>query len=120
MTPAERKEHFRRVASYPCWTCGGFPVQLHHPVGESITQAGYGNGMAMKRPHSLVLPLCYRCHAELHSDVDKWESIHGDQASMVDELGRRMGLDLWLMAQNEIASRKKKGRTARPAKVLPR
>lgn len=106
MTPQQRKDHFRRVAAYPCWTCGAFPPTLHHCHGPSMQRRGVYKAMGAKTSDYLVLPLCRACH-QGPEGIDggigshAWEAKHGEQASMLDELSRRLGYDVWQLAAAE-------------------
>lgn len=45
------------VAARPCVGCGGGPCEGHHIIND---------GMSRKAHHSTIVPLCERCHDELH------------------------------------------------------
>lgn len=119
MNPTARRIHFSRLSAFPCWTCGNWPVQIHHAVGPSITHRGFANGMAKKRSDLLCLPLCAKCHTELHEGIETWETKHTrTQADMLDELGARLQLDLFALAAAEAKEPRKPYRRSR--KLLPR
>jgi hypothetical protein len=52
-------EYLSFVRTKPCFLCGAFPVDTHH-----LWSRGWRE---WKRRDHLVLPVCRRCHGEIHS-----------------------------------------------------
>lgn len=83
-------------------------------------------GVRGTKKHSdyLVLPLSYRAHQGvdgIHTiGVETWEAKFGSQAEMLDELGRRLGVDLFKLAESDRAESKAGRKSVRPSKILPR
>ncbi len=71
-------EHYTQwVKAQPCEGCGNPADDPHHITGHAL------GGMATK-PHDLfTIPLCRRCHDELHRDTAAFEAEHGSQLEML-------------------------------------
>ncbi|XBS71138.1 DUF968 domain-containing protein [Acerihabitans sp. KWT182] len=71
-------EHYTQwVKAQPCGGCGSPADDPHHITGHAL------GGMATK-PHDLfTIPLCRRCHDELHRDTAAFEAKHGSQLEMM-------------------------------------
>lgn len=52
------------IRSKPCLSCG-HPAEAHH------CKSLHMGGMGMKPPDTVCLPLCRRCHVELHQKGEK-------------------------------------------------
>jgi len=61
------------VKTLKCCGCGDQSDDPHHPHG-----AGF-KGMGTKVPDYWCIPLCRKCHDELHHDVHAWEESNGTQ-----------------------------------------
>jgi len=61
------------VKALPCVACNAPADDPHHLYG-----VGY-RGAATKSPDIWAIPVCRRCHDELHHDVPAWESRYGSQ-----------------------------------------
>lgn len=55
------------VRSLPCSRCGDQPSQAHHLKG-----TGNMSGAGLKAPDWASMPLCPRCHEEMHRSPDLW------------------------------------------------
>jgi hypothetical protein len=70
--------YMRLVRALPCCACNApAPSDPHHPHG-----VGY-KGSGTKAPDIWVIPLCRRCHDELHADRVAWEEKNGSQFEYV-------------------------------------
>jgi hypothetical protein len=81
--PIRSKAYLDWVKTLSCCGCGiepasdGFSVNTmdaHHLIA-----AGLGGGMGTKASDLLTIPLCRKCHNELHRDVKDWETENGSQ-----------------------------------------
>lgn len=71
------EQYTRWVKSQQCAGCGQPADDPHH-----IT--GYGLGGMATKPHDwFTIPLCRRCHDELHRDARAFEAEHGSQLEML-------------------------------------
>lgn len=114
MNATAKRLHWAKVKAYCCWTCGGFPTDPHHGIGQSLTERGFGPGKAVKRSDYLVFPLCRKCHDELHAGYETWETKHGrTQAEMLDEFCKRIGMALWALAANDKPETRKYKRSSK-------
>ena len=107
---ADLQRHFDAVRALGCIVTGAtHNVELHHPHGGSMKLRGIHRQAGRKTSDKLVIPL----HQSLHTgpggidgfprpSVIEWEAKHGRQADMVDEVGRRLGIDLWALAFAEL------------------
>ncbi|GKX58364.1 DUF968 domain-containing protein [Leminorella grimontii] len=69
----ECEKYTKWVKTQPCAACGTGADDPHHIIGH-----GQG-GMGTKAHDLFVIPLCRRCHDELHTGVTAWEQEHGSQ-----------------------------------------
>lgn len=69
----ENAKYTQWVKRQPCCGCGSQADDPHH-----ITGNGMG-GMATKAHDLFAIPLCRRCHDELHANTAEWEEINGSQ-----------------------------------------
>lgn len=69
----EDGSYTRWVKKLKCCACGEPADDPHHPHGV------FPKGMATKVPDYWVIPMCRRCHDELHHDFAAWEERHGPQ-----------------------------------------
>lgn len=74
-------KHLEFIRSLPCLCCGRLGAEAHHllrvPQEYLGPKKGYenllipkynGRGLAMKNPDAFALPLCHKCHMNLHND----------------------------------------------------
>lgn len=54
--------YLAKVKAMPCCKCGGKADDPHHIIG-----IGNLSGMGLKAPDSYVIPVCRRCHDEIHA-----------------------------------------------------
>ena len=85
----ESEKYTRWVKTQQCCGCGSPADDPHH-----IINSGLGLGGVGTKAHDLfVIPLCRRCHDELHRDVSGWERQHGSQIKLlVQFLNRALGI----------------------------
>lgn len=107
--PAAVKRHWARVRELGCIVTGSkHDVTLHHPHGGSMKLRGVHRGEGAKSSDWLVIPL----RKDLHigpggidgfprPSVDEWEARYGAQASMVDQVCARLGVNVWERARAE-------------------
>lgn len=60
-------KHIARVKQLPCVACQTMPCEAHH-----IRQGGISGG-SQKASDWFTIPLCPRCHRELHAGIKTWE-----------------------------------------------
>lgn len=91
----ESEKYTRWVKTQQCCGCGSPADDPHH-----IINSGLGLGGVGTKTHDLfVIPLCRRCHDELHRDVSAWERQHGSQVKLlVQFLNRALGIGAILKA----------------------
>lgn len=107
--PANVKRYWDLVASQGCMVTGDtHRVTLHHVHGGSIVERGFHRSSGRKTSDWLVIGLREDLHVGPRGidgpdriPVRVWESEHGNQADMVDEVIRRTGLDVWELARAE-------------------
>nr|WP_215255299.1 DUF968 domain-containing protein [Escherichia coli] len=63
----------RWVKTQKCMTCGNQADDPHHIIGHGL------GGMGTKADDLFVIPLCRKCHSELHAGVKDFEEKHGSQ-----------------------------------------
>ncbi|EJQ0323586.1 DUF968 domain-containing protein [Escherichia coli] len=63
----------RWVKTQKCMTCGNQADDPHHIIGHGL------GGMGTKADDLFVIPLCRKCHNELHAGVKDFEEKHGSQ-----------------------------------------
>ena len=90
VTAAERK-HYDRVARLGCIVCRlqgmASRPEIHH------LRTGAGAGMRSRN----VIPLCPLHHrtggygVAIHAGREKWESEHGTELELLDEVGKMLG-----------------------------
>lgn len=105
---AAQKRYWNRAAALGCLICGG-PAEIAHAHGGSIVermQEPKAKGKKLQRYNWLVLPLCPTHHRiggpkdyALDLDGMMWEIFYGTQASHIDHLCERFGIDLWALAR---------------------
>ena len=97
-----RKTHLRRLRLFPCFVSRRTPVVLHHCCGGSMAERGIHRGMGQKVSDWLCLPLNPDYHTGqygIHTlGVQTWEEMFGTQAELLDQLGLRLGYDLFELA----------------------
>ncbi|EPN0543484.1 DUF968 domain-containing protein [Escherichia coli] len=69
----EMPVYTRWVKTQKCMTCGNQADDPHHIIGHGL------GGMETKADDLFVIPLCRKCHSELHAGVKDFEEKHGSQ-----------------------------------------
>lgn len=69
----EMPVYTRWVKTQKCMTCGNQADDPHHIIGHRL------GGMGTKADDLFVIPLCRKCHNELHAGVKEFEEKHGSQ-----------------------------------------
>ncbi|EPD6501069.1 DUF968 domain-containing protein [Escherichia coli] len=69
----EMPVYTRWVKTQKCMTCGAQADDPHHIIGHGL------GGMGTKADDLFVIPLCRKCHNELHAGVKDFEEKHGSQ-----------------------------------------
>ncbi len=69
----EMPVYTRWVKTQKCMTCGNQADDPHHIIGHGL------GGMGTKADDLFVIPLCCKCHNELHAGVKDFEEKHGSQ-----------------------------------------
>lgn len=83
----ECEKYTRWVKTQACSGCGQPADDPHHIINHGM------GGMGTKVHDLFVIPLCRRCHDELHRDVRAWEQEHGSQIELlVRFLDRALGI----------------------------
>lgn len=114
-------KHFASLLDMPCIVTGQLGVTRHHIVGGSVV-ARLGVRGNLKHSDWLALPLLPDLHQGengIHNGVEAWEAKYGTQVSLIDQLGKRLGLDLWALARLE-AEQARAQRRAKPIKKRSR
>jgi hypothetical protein len=70
----QNKNYLSWVSSLQCCGCGAPADEAHH-----LISAGLGGGMGTKASDLLTMPVCRRCHDELHRDTKAWEATNNSQ-----------------------------------------
>ncbi|MFP1742495.1 DUF968 domain-containing protein [Lonsdalea quercina] len=83
----ESEKYTGWVKTQECSGCRRPADDPHHIINQGLSGTG-------TKPHDLfVIPLCRRCHDELHRDVAGWERKHGSQVELlVRFLNRALGI----------------------------
>ena len=76
--PARDRAHMAKVAQLPCVICSARPVQVHHVI--------HGRHSQRRAPDTETIPLCFRCHTDLHSFPNAWKRQHGEDHSYLDRV----------------------------------
>jgi hypothetical protein len=103
MATAEIRRHWDRVAGLGCIVTGVMPATIHHIHGGSVAELGIQKGMGQKPNDWLVIPVCYDLHVGRQGidsgvGVRTWEKQYGRQVDFLDEVCRRLGINVWLKA----------------------
>ncbi|HFP0661755.1 TPA: DUF968 domain-containing protein [Escherichia coli] len=69
----EMPVYTRWVKTQKCMTCGNQADDPHHIIGHGLGRMG------TKADDLFVIPLCRKCHNELHAGVKDFEEKHGSQ-----------------------------------------
>ena len=69
----EMPVYTRWVKTQKCMTCGNQADDPHHIIDHGL------GGMGTKADDLFVIPLCRKCHSELHAGVKDFEEKHGSQ-----------------------------------------
>lgn len=69
----EMPVYTRWVKTQKCMACGNQADDPHHIIGHGL------GGMGTKADDLFVIPLCRKCHNELHAGVKDFEEKHGSQ-----------------------------------------
>ena len=85
------------VKRLPCVACNAPADDPHHPHGVGFRGAG------TKTPDLWVIPLCRKCHDELHYDVHAWEQRYGSQFEFVALTFLRLWTEGKLVLNKEVA-----------------
>lgn len=73
----QNAEYLKWVKTQPCVGCNRQADDAHHLIG-------YGQGGTGTKAHdSFTIPLCRKCHDELHRDPRAFEQKHGSQLEMM-------------------------------------
>lgn len=84
MTAAERR-HKARVEQQYCFGCGAWPTTAHHTLLRF-------EGKRFHRDHQALLPVCIRCHTDIHDRFGreaKWlASVGRTEAEAIAEMKR--------------------------------
>jgi hypothetical protein len=73
------KKYTDWVATLPCSHCGAEDgtVVAHHLKTKELPRSIRGGGMAVKVDDWLTMPLCYKCHTEVHEgDIDEEQIVY--------------------------------------------
>lgn len=90
----ECEKYTRWVKTQECCNCRQPADDPHHIIGH-----GQG-GMGTKAHDLFVIPLCRRCHGEIHADTKAWEQKHGSQIELLFRfLDRALGIGAILIAK---------------------
>lgn len=100
---SEHRKHWERVRGLGCIVTGSkTDVTIHHCHGGSMSDAGFRSGMAQRgASHWLVIPLVAQLHSTGSDAIDggigvrTWEEKHGKQTDLLDEVGRRLKVNIW-------------------------
>jgi len=101
---AEIKRHWRRVSELGCLVTRRPEPTIHHCHGGSmLTVPGFVNpGMRQKSSDWLVIPLTMELHTGNKGidviGVKTWENQYFNQVILLDEVCRRIGVNVWAMA----------------------
>jgi hypothetical protein len=102
--PREIVAHWARVRALGCIVTGTHrDVTLHHVHSGSIAQLGVGR-QKWKSSDWLVIPLTRELHSldpegiDASCGVSTWEERYGKQTELVDEVCRRLQLNVWTLA----------------------
>lgn len=113
---AEIRAHWDAVAAMGCIvTASRYDVTLHHGHGGSMCDRGFNRTFGRKTSDWLVMPLVRVLHVGPASpkaglfpidgadriSVKRWEAKYGKQADFLDEISRRLGVDVWAKARDE-------------------
>lgn len=86
----QNTNYLKWVKSQQCCGCDMPADDPHHIIGH-----GQG-GMGTKAHDLFTIPLCRKCHDELHRDPKEWERIHGSQVVLLFKfLDRSIGLGVF-------------------------
>lgn len=102
---AELRRHWNAVAAMGCIVTRA-PATLHHAHGGSMKLRGIHRSVGRKTSDWLVIPLSWELHLGAEGidriGVVRWEAKWGKQADMLDEIVRRLGVDVWAKAYAEM------------------
>ena len=74
----KNRHYLNFVRSLPCAICEATPVQAHHEIGSKT------RGTGIKANDFRAIPLCVKCHYELHAGGHKtWEKVNGITQSVI-------------------------------------
>ncbi|EOM6576024.1 DUF968 domain-containing protein [Escherichia coli] len=88
----EMPVYTRWVKTQKCMTCGNQADDPHHIIDHGL------GGMGTKADDLFVIPLCRKCHNELHAGVKDFEEKHGSQLLLLIRflmLARNSGVLKW-------------------------
>lgn len=102
---AEVKRHWSRVADIGCIVSRSRDrVTIHHCHGGSMRDAGVSRVFGRKNSDWLVIPLTADLHVgnngidQMGHTVRSWEEKYGRQDDHLDEVCRRLGVNVWKKA----------------------
>jgi len=104
MATAEIKRHWNKVAEVGCIITHSPNPTLHHIHSGSCTEIIGLGGVALKTNDWLVIPLVGWLHVGGPQAIDgcigvlSWEEKWETQVNLMDELCRRMNMNIWAKA----------------------
>jgi 5-methylcytosine-specific restriction endonuclease McrA len=81
--PFRSKKYLKWVKTLPCCICGLDGCDPHHAIGMKL------GGMGTKAPDDMVMPLCRKCHSDMHNKPQLWYL----QKGFI--IGTKKKADLW-------------------------
>lgn len=69
MKRARDPEYLDWIRLQPCVGCGRQPAEPHHLKGDPSV---FPNGVGLKSPDHLAMPVCRECHNEHHAAAPGW------------------------------------------------
>ena len=83
-------EHLRSVATLSCYVCKANGVQVHHLLKPSDKL----RGMSLRSGDDQTLPLCFKCHSELHTKYGNEDKFFKDKLGD-ENAGRKKAAELY-------------------------
>lgn len=74
--PERDPAYLALVRDLNCACCGGWPVEVHHPISGRYSQR--------KAPDRDAIPLCRIHHQMRHDHPDLWTSIYGPEDALIE------------------------------------
>lgn len=99
---SEIRHHWQRVRDLGCILTSTPDPTLHHCKGGSM-RPFVQKGMGQKTSDWLVIPIAWPYHTGVFGidsgqpslTVDVWEELFGSQVELLDEVSRRIGVNVW-------------------------